>query len=310
LAPPPGLSRCSRLRSRVIVGCLLLVPFAATPSVEARVAAPITPVIAAAGDIACAPNDPHTGNECHDARTAALIADHPGITDVLTLGDNQYERGTLAQFTGAYDRTWGQFKRKTHPSVGNHEYLTANAQGYRRYFGYSTGRLWYSFNLGAWHIVALDSNCEKVGGCSSTSPQGQFLRTNLQTDEHKCELLFWHHPRFTRYKTETPVKALWTIAYNNGVDVILNGHSHAYERYAPQRPSGLPDGQRGIREFVVGTGGKNHAAPVATRDNLRVTNNTTFGILRMTLEPGSYDWRFVPDPSSGTFTDAGAANCH
>ena len=299
-----------RVGSRLAVCCLLVVALAAAHPVAAQVTEPVAPVIAAAGDIACAPADPYTGDQCHDAQTADLITSHPGITDVLTLGDNQYKSGTLAQFTGAYDHTWGQFKGKTHPSVGNHEYRTANAQGYRSYFGYSTGRLWYSFNLGAWHLVALDSNCGKVGGCGATSPQGQFLRADLQADTHQCELLFWHHPRFTRYKTVTPVKALWTIAYNNGVDVVLNGHGHAYERYARQRPSGLLDTQRGIREFVVGTGGEDHATPVATRANLQVTNNTTFGILRMTLNTGSYDWRFLPDLSSGTFTDQGTGSCH
>jgi acid phosphatase type 7 len=298
------------VRSRIAVCCLVVLTVAAAHPVAARVTEPVAPVIAAAGDIACAPADPHTSNLCHDAQTADLITSHPEITDVLTLGDNQYESGSLPEFTGAYDYTWGRFKGRTYPSVGNHEYQTANAQGYRDYFGFSTGRLWYSFNLGAWHIVALDSNCGEVGGCGSTSPQGQFLKSDLQADTHQCELLFWHHPRFTLYKTTTPVKPFWTIAYNNGVDVILNGHGHAFERYAPQRPSGVLDTQRGIREFVVGTGGKNLATPVTTRANLEVTNNTTFGVLRMTLSPGSYDWTFLPDLSSGTFTDAGTGSCH
>jgi hypothetical protein len=160
-------------------------------------------------------------------------------------------------------------------------------------------------------VVALDSNCGKlVGKCQASSPQGQFLKQDLASDTHLCELAYWHHPRFSSFKKPMPMKAFWQIAYSNGVDVILNGHGHAYERFAPQAPDGTPDPARGIRQFVVGTGGKNHDNPCCPRANLEVADNTTFGILRMTLGAAGYDWQFVPDLSSGTFTDAGAGTCH
>ncbi len=295
----------------VALPCLLLgLLVASLPSAAQSVAAD-TPVIAAAGDIACSPGDPVAENSCHHRETSDLVLADPTITDVLTLGDNQYQRGSAADYLAAYDPTWGRFKSITHPSPGNHDYRTVNAQGYRDYFGYPSGPLWYSYNLGDWHVVALDSNCGKLTGkCTSQSPESQFLRQDLAGDNHLCELLYWHHPRFTSYKRLMPTKAFWQIAYANGVDVILNAHGHAYERFAPQAPDGSLDPAGGIRQFVVGTGGKNHDDPCCPRANVQATDNTTFGILKMTLGATGYDWQFVPDPTSGTYTDLGADTCH
>jgi acid phosphatase type 7 len=265
-------------------------------------------VIAAAGDIACRPGD--TTNPCHHQQTSDLIVGDPTISDVLTLGDNQYEVGALADFQASYDPTWGRFKSITHPSVGNHEYRTVNAQGYRSYFGLGSGPLWDSFDLGNWHIVTLDSNCRQVG-CSATSAQGQFLRNDLQSDNHTCELLYWHHPRFSSSSTTVnSVRPLWDIAYSNGVDVILNGHEHNYERFAPQTPAGAADPVMGIRQFVVGTGGKSLHTLDARDPNSEVFNDETFGVLKMTLGAAGYTWQFVPDTTSGIFTDSGIGACH
>src|SRR5919199_662478 len=239
------------------------------------------PVIAAAGDIACKPGD--TEHPCHQAQTSNLVVNDSTITDV-TLGDNQYEVGAYDAYLASYDPTWGRFKGITQPVPGNHEWRTTNAAGYRKYFGYGSGRLWYSYNLGAWHIVALDSDCKEIGGCGTGSNEYKFLKNDLTSDTHLCELLYFHHARFSSSSTAAPMGAVWRLAYDNGVDVILNGHEHDYERFAPQTPSGALDLSKGIREFVVGTGGKNHAAFDATLDeNSRAHDNTTFGVLKMTL---------------------------
>jgi acid phosphatase type 7 len=298
-----------RRKRKIAFLCLVLglLPATQLPAVESL--AESTAVIAAAGDIACAPTDQR--NPCHHRETSDLVLSDPTITDVLVLGDNQYEQGSLADYLAAYDPTWGRFKAKTHPVPGNHEYGTPNAQGYRDYFGFPSDPLWYSYNLGDWHVVALDSNCAMLTGkCTARSPQGQFLKQDLAGDNHLCELLYWHHPRFTSYRRPMPTKGFWKIAYDNGVDIILNAHGHAYERFAPQTPEGVSDPVRGIRQFVVGTGGKDFDVPCCPRANLEVTNNTTFGILRMTLSSSTYDWQFVPDLTSGTFTDSGAGSCH
>jgi hypothetical protein len=294
------------MRSRISLAALAAMLALGQSAAVAQVS---VPVIAAAGDIACAPGD--VTHPCHHQQTSDLIVTDPTITDVLTLGDNQYERGELSAFAASYDPTWGRFKERTHPSVGNQEYRTANAQGYRDYFGFSSGPLWYSFDLGEWHVVALDSNCGKIAGrCIASSAQGQFLSNDLQSDQHLCELLYWHHPRFSSSERRQPMKAIWTIAYANGVDVILNGHAHNYERFAPQTPTGVLDPATGIRQFVVGTGGKGLHPFVAADANSEVFNDTTFGVLKMTLNPTDYNWLFVPDPTSGTFTDSGTGACH
>jgi acid phosphatase type 7 len=276
----------------------------------------LTPVIAAAGDISC---DPTKGNfglpngpnpaSCQMGATASLISSDPTIERVLALGDNQYMDGTLSKYLASYDKTWGAFKSITSPSPGNHEWATGNDSGYLSYFGL-TSPTWYSFDLGDWHIVSLDSNCNTIGGCSATSPEGAFLSNDLHSDTHLCQLLYWHVPRFSSSHKGLGFGAFWTIANKDGVDVILNGHAHSYERFAPQTTSGVAD-PKGIREFVVGTGGFNHGTegilyPKATSE---VFDNTTFGVLKMTLRSTGYDWQFVPVPG-GTFTDAGSGTCH
>ena len=196
---------------------------------------------------------------------------------------------------------------------GNHEYLTRAANGYFSYFGAAAGDPatgYYSFDVGAWHVVALNSNCSAVGGCASGSPQERWLRADLAAHPAACTLAYWHHPRFSsgEHGNEPAYDAFWRDLYAAGADVVLNGHDHDYERFAPQDPSGGSDLARGVREFVVGTGGKNHYRFLTLQPNSQVRDATTFGVLELTLHRTSYDWRFLPEPGK-TFTDSGSAVC-
>ncbi len=263
------------------------------------------PVVVAAGDIAA----------CHTTgaqQTAALIDNIAGT--VITLGDNAYESGTLSQFTSCYDPSWGQLKARTFPSVGNHEYLTKNAAGYFGYFGAAAGgpnKGYYSYDLGSWHIVVINTNCSEVGGCGVNSPQGQWLSADLAAHPALCTMAYWHQPRFSsgEHGNDTGLIPFWQILYNAGVDLVLNGHDHDYERFAPQDPNGAADPVRGIREFVVGTGGKGLRPITTTIANSEVHNDNTLGVLKLTLHPSGYDWQFIP-VAGKTFTDSGSGMCH
>jgi acid phosphatase type 7 len=272
------------------------------PEVDGR------PVVVAAGDIAdCAKED--------DEATARLVGGIEGT--VLTLGDHAYESGTSADFAECYEPTWGQFKARTMPSPGNHEYETAGASGYFKYFGAAAGdpdKGYYSYDLGSWHLVALNSNCgEGEFRCGPFSPQGRWLEEDLAAnDEQKCTLAYFHHPLFTSGSYRPGIKRmerLWEILYAGGVNVVLNGHDHNYQRFAPQDPQGRADPEDGIRQFVVGTGGRSHyqiSYPIA---NTEVYNDDTFGVLELTLNPKSYAWEFVPVRGK-IFSDSGVARCH
>jgi hypothetical protein len=277
------------------------------------------PVIAAAGDIACDPRSPSfksgggTPTECRQRYTSNLLVD-AGLSAVLPLGDTQYENGAYRKLEQSYDPTWGRVKAITHPAVGNHEYLVGGARGYFRYFGAAAGdrtKGYYSFDIGAWHLVALNSNCPQVGGCGPGSPQVTWLRQDLATHPVPCVLAYWHHPRFSSgpHGSEPTYSTFWEELYNAGAEVVLNGHDHDYERFAPQAPNGSSDTTYGIREFVVGTGGKTHYGFTKTESNSEVRNGDTFGVLKLTLRPMSYDWQFVPEPGA-SFTDSGSTPCH
>jgi hypothetical protein len=277
------------------------------------------PVIAAAGDIACSPDSrTYRGgagapDSCRQQTTADLVA---GINPVavLVLGDNQYESGTLNNYQTVYASTWGRFKSITYPAVGNHEYLTQRAAGYYDYFGSTAGPSglgYYSFDIGKWHLIALNSSCSAVHGCGFGSPQEQWLKQDLASHNNTCVLAYWHQPRFSSgyHGNDAKYDAFWQDLYAAGADLVLNGHDHDYERFAPQNPNGLPDPTRGIREFIVGTGGENHRPFAETRLNSEVRNNDTFGVLKLTLNPGSYAWQFVGQQGS-TFSDSGTGTCH
>lgn len=258
------------------------------------------PVLVGAGDIASC-------SSSGDAKTASLIANIPGT--VFTAGDNAYPSGTLVQFQNCYGPTWGQFKARTRPSPGNHDYATAGASGYFTYFGSRAGdpkRGYYAYNLGTWRIYALNSNCSAVGGCGATSPQTKWLKADLAANPRRCVLAYWHHPRFSSgaHGNHTKVAAFWEALYAARADVIISGHDHDYERFKKLTPWGSYSA-RGIRTFVVGTGGATLRPFGTILANSLVRNSTTFGVLKLTLRTGSYDWRFVPQAGK-TFTDAGS----
>ncbi len=319
----------------VVAGPIPLVVSAAPiqPTVQTVVAAAGSdPVIAAAGDIACDPADSKfnggqgVSNGCRQGATSNLLV-NAGLTAVLALGDDQYYCGSYQAFVGSYGPSWGRVKSITYPSVGNHEYLTnggsgastgcdasnANAAGYYRYYGSAAGdptRGYYSFNIGAWHLVALNTQCSSVGGCSANSPQGKWLAADLDAHPNQCTLAFFHIPLFSSGgRASSNSNAMWQILYAHHADVVLNGHDHVYERFAPQTPTGSADPANGIREFIVGTGGANLTSFASTAANSQVRNNSTFGVLGMTLHPTGYDWQFVPEAGK-TFTDAGSGTCH
>jgi hypothetical protein len=237
---------------------------------------------------------------------------HP--TAVLVLGDNQYEDGTLAKYRQIYDRTWGRLKDVTHPAIGNHEYQAPAAVGYFAYFGSAAGdppKGYYSYNPGSWHVIVLNSNCERVGGCHEGSPQERWLRADLAMHPAACTLAYWHHPRFSSgpHGTNASYAAFWQDLYRSRADIVLNGHDHDYERFAPQDPAGVRDQAHGIRAFVVGTGGKSLYHVVKIQPTSEVRNDTTYGVLKLALHARSYDWQFVPEPGK-TFTDTGSGTCH
>jgi acid phosphatase type 7 len=286
------------------------------------------PVIAAAGDIACDPtnssfnNGNGTSGSCRPKYTSDLLV-NAGLAAVLALGDNQYYCGGYQAFLQSYDLSWGRVKSITRPAVGNHEYLTSGgtdctsansgAAGYFNYFGSAAGNPsqgYYSFDVGTWHLIAINSNCSSAGGCSSSSPQGQWLAADLAAHPNFCTLAYWHIPLFSSGgRANANTQSIWQTLYNNNVDLVLNGHDHIYERFAPQAPNGTLDTARGIREFIIGSGGANHTSLAAIAANSEVRNVDTFGILKLTLHPTGYDWQFEPEVGK-TFTDTGTGNCH
>ena len=269
-------------------------------------AAPESVVLVGAGDIADCDTD--------GARlTSELLLRETGV--VFTLGDNAYEDGTSDEFARCYEPTWGRVRDRTLlPAAGNHDWNTENAAGYRAYFGAAAagpdGATWYSRDLGAWHVIVLDSDCAKVGGCGPESPQGQWLATDLAGNDARCTLALYHHPRFSsgQHGNDEVVQPLWAQLHAAGVDLVLNGHDHDYERFAPMDASGTEQRPGGMREIVVGTGGTGlrEFRSVVANSEFRLTG--TWGILRLRLHQANYDWEFVP--VTGAITDAGSAVCH
>jgi acid phosphatase type 7 len=264
------------------------------------------PVLVGAGDIA----------DCADLSgaeaTAKLLDAIPGT--VFTAGDNAYEQGTAEQFAKCYDPTWGRQKTRTRPSVGNHEFHSGGATPYFDYFGVAAGdpkKGYYSYELGSWHIIVLNSECLDVGGCQAGSVQEKWLKDDLHSHPATCTLAYWHKPLFSsgaKHGNDPEIRPFWNDLYAAHVVVVLNGHDHDYERFAPQDPDGKADPSRGIREFVVGTGGKNHRPFGSALPNSETRNADAFGVLKLVLHAGSYDWQFIAEPSK-PFTDAGTGQC-
>ena len=280
----------------VVAVCAVTMLQSVAPAVAAA------PVIVAAGDIACG------GHPCRNQRrTAALIAAiHPRA--VLTLGDNQYPDGALAEFRSSYHPTWGEFRGKTFPSPGNHEYHTSGARGYFEYFGARAHRGsggWYAFDLGAWQLISVNTG----HGPPSDNRLRWVIRV-LARDGHRCELAYWHHPRFSsgrEHGSDPRMGELWRVLFRAGVDVVLNGHEHNYERFAMLDPSGRRS-WRGIREFVVGTGGvRTYPIGSGIRGSQRRIDDHN-GVLRMSLHRSAYEWRFIA--VGRTTLDKGRQRCH
>lgn len=281
-------------------------------------------VVLAAGDISCAPATVVTATACHQAATSNILLEQP-VDAVLTLGDTQYEVASSTQYAGGYDPTWGRVKAITHPAVGNHEYKTPGATGYFGYFGAPSGtgdpaRALSSFDLAGWHLIALNSNCADltVGGCGVGSAQYTWLQQDLAAHPAGCTLAYWHHPRWSSGAAHGPnanMEPLWDLLAANGVDLVLSGHEHLYERFAPigvtpaLAPLPVLD-PNGIRSFVVGTGGRSSYGfvdPPSVGSEQRSTG--TFGVLKLGLHAGGYSWSFVPEWGM-TYSDTGVGVCH
>ncbi len=289
----------------IVVGLLSAstVRLAAQPRVPVFLPLVISPraVLVGAGDIAsCGLRG--------DEATAALLDTIPGT--VFTAGDNAYNSGTPSEYADCYDPTWGRHKARTRPAPGNHDYATPGAAGYFGYFGAAAGDPatgYYSYDLGDWHILVLNSNLSMQAG----SPQEQWLRNDLAAHPAPCTLAYWHHPRFSSgpHGSSTAAQALWQALYEAGAEVVVSGHDHHYERFAPQDAQGTADAEQGIRAFVVGTGGGRLDAIGPPIANSEVHEDDTWGVLKLTLHTMSYGWEFVP-VAGKTFTDQGSAGCH
>jgi hypothetical protein len=280
----------------------------------------LDPLIAAAGDIACDSSSPHFNGglgddtDCHMKQTSDLVIGlHPD--GVLAVGDTQYEAGTPPDYRASYDPTWGRFKSITRAVIGNHEYGHQDGRGYWDYFGPLGGTEpngYYSFDLGTWHVIGLNDVCEEaIVSCGIGSAQEQWLRADLAAHPNRCTLAFMHEPVFASGEEGTQPMAdpFFNALYEAGADVLLTGHNHNYERFAPQGPGNVLNQTSGVREFVVGTGGRDlQGFRTTLAPNSETRDSETYGVLTLRLFPSSYDWRFVPEPGK-PFTDSGSQAC-
>ncbi len=313
-----------RLRSMLVLAAMLLVPALtlaqkSPPTREAarksaakadsEVATTVT--LVGAGDIA----------GCEDLSgakaTARLIEGIPGT--VFAAGDLAYDLGTYAEFEKCYEPTWGRFKNRTRPAPGNHDYDGSQASGYFQYWNRQAGepdKGYYSYDLGVWHIVVLNTNClvRALGGCEQGSREEAWLHEDLAKHTNACILAYGHHALFSsgwlaQHARHTELRPFWKDLYAAHADLVLAGHEHSYERFAPQDPDGRADPEHGIREIVVGTGGRSHTPLAIPQPNSEVRNVDTFGVLKLTLASDKYSWEFVPEAGK-TFRDSGEGICH
>jgi acid phosphatase type 7 len=270
-----------------------------------------TYTLVGAGDIAgCA-------NLLGAEATAKLIDKIPGT--VFAAGDLAYDRGTYEEFEKCYQPTWGRFRARTKPAPGNHEYNGSDASGYFRYWGAQAGdpqKGYYSFDLGPWHIIALNTNCgvSALGGCGEGSPEEVWLKQDLAEHPKSCIIAYGHHALFSSgisssHARHVELRAFWQDLYAAHADLVLAGHEHSYERFAPQDPAGHADPEHGIRQITVGTGGRSHTFLGFAQENSEVRNADTFGVLKLTLTATKYKWEFLPEPG-GKFHDSGEGACH
>jgi hypothetical protein len=272
-----------------------------TSAITITVAPPPTNALVGAGDIA---------NGSSGAEVTAKLLDNIAGT-VFTAGDNAYPDGSAANFSQYYDPTWGRHKARTRPSPGNHDYHTSGAADYYAYFGANAGPAgqgYYSYDLGDWHIISLNSEISMSVG----SAQEQWLRADLTANSKDCILAYWHRPRFSSgvtHGSSTEPSPLWEALYQAGAEIVVVGHEHNYERFAPQTANGVADPARGIRQFVAGMGGASHYALGTPIANSEASNTDTYGVLKFTLGPGTYAWEFIA-AAGGTYTDSGSGTCH
>jgi acid phosphatase type 7 len=284
------------------------------------------PLVVAAGDTACSPSDPDynngngSGTRCMQKATASLIGSIPNVTALLPLGDNQYKCGDLKDFQTSYATTWGKFNAISHPIPGNHEYgdfasgCTASAAtGYYQYFGALAGdpkKGYYSYDIGAWHLIALNSDCRAVGGCAAGSPEEMWLKNDLATHTNACTLAYWHIPLFSNGwvgDDPTDYSAWWQDLHNAHAELVLNGHDHTYQRFQPLDASGLPD-TTAPTELIVGTGGEDLMSAPSKTSRMVIGDNKTFGVLKLQLHANGYDAQFLPIAGQ-TFSDSFSGTC-
>ncbi len=312
---PSSHYRVSRPISLLAAMVVALVPWHAGDAAEA--------ILVGAGDIAkCGKRLP--GAEATAKLLDEILSAKPEGVDgasgrsvetvVFTLGDNAYTKGTAKEFQECYEPTWGRHKEHTRPAVGNHEYKTRGASPYYDYFGQAAGdpdKGYYSYDLGEWHMIVLNSICKEVGGCGQGSAQHQWLVNDLKTNTHRCSLAYAHHPAFSsgKHGGSKAVLPIFETLYEYDVDLFLAGHEHHYERFAPQNPQGALDLSRGIRQFVVGTGGREHRRIGRPKPHSEVRDRGSCGVLKLTLRQDSYDWAFIP-VEGAPFQDSGTGKCH
>jgi len=266
-------------------------------------------VLIGAGDISVCGQ---VGDEITAKQVEKLLAQFPQA-QVFTAGDNAQTIGELFEYTDCFDPSWGRFRKLLHPAPGNHDWYTDHGKYYFEYFGAAAGKPglgYYSYDLGAWHIVSLNSNCDDID-CSPDSPQAHWLRADLAASHAGCTLVVWHHPLYDSGVSEIQygVETFWKIASDYGADVVVNGHDHHYERFAPLDRSGSPDSAEGMREFIVGTGGA-WMHPLGPQPAIsEARDNSSYGVIVFVLYPRRYDWYFL-SPPGGKFTDSGSGVCH
>lgn len=316
----------SILGAIVVIGCILAwqQDYQITPDYEPSVvqqhekpALPESKTVVAAGDISCSTqsktynNGQGTSDACHMQQTADLARRlHPDT--LLLLGDVQYESGSAAEFDQSYSKTWGRPDLKTisRPAAGNHEYTTKNANAYYAYFGSAAGdpsNGYYSYDIGAWHAVVLNSNCSFVA-CNETSEQYRWLKNDLIAHPAKCVVAYYHHPRFSSgtHGENAAMQPLYELLVANHVDIALAGHDHVYERFGLLNATGQPD-VSGIRSFIVGTGGKDHYSFRTVQAGSEARINDVFGVLRLELQPARYRWQYIDEKD--TVRDTGSESC-
>ena len=274
------------------------------------------PILVGAGDIADLPTGPFGSDEATAQLLDAIVGANPGRVTVFAVGDLAYEDGTATEFSNYYDPTWGRHKAITKPAPGNHEYQTSGAAPYFSYFGATAGepgKRYYAYNLGSWRIYALNSELQHGSGFPGDGlVEELWLRNDLAANAAtRCVLAYWHEPRFSSgpIGNDMAMQGVWQALNDYGAEVAITGHEHNYQRFAPLNASGGLDVANGVREFVVGTGGKSRAnfpAPIA---NTEAYDWSGFGVLKLTLHPSSYDFVFIPEAGK-TFTDSGSGACH